>query len=181
MTAPAALPDRPVAQMDAGRDFFARLGFAMEPVGALWHLIKVAQLAQTDLDRIVAGHGISYADFLLLGALMMADPEPLRPSDIAPRLNVSNAVLSVRCRKLAAKGLLERGLKAQDRRAVPMRLTADGARCVAMVAAALEQQGSFLRHYADIAVADQALMERVLRELHARLDRDFLPVTRPDI
>jgi DNA-binding MarR family transcriptional regulator len=175
------MPDRPVAQMDAGRDFFARRGFAMAPVGVLWHLLKVAQLAQTDLDRIVVGYGISYADFQLLGALMMADPEPQRPSDIAPRLNVSNAVLSVRCRKLAAKGLLAREIRAQDRRAAPMRLTAEGAKCVQMAAAALEQEGSFLRHFADIAAPDQAVLDRVLRDLHARLDRDFLPATRSDI
>lgn len=178
---PPRPPDRPVAQMEAARTFFGPLGFAMEPVGALWHLLKVAQLAQTDLDRILADQGISYADFQLLGALMMTDPEPLRPSDIAPRLNVSIAVLSVRYRKLAAKGLIERQSRHADRRSAPVRLTQEGARLVHVCAAMLEQRGQFLQHYGQIAKQDRAVVDRVLRDLHARLDRDFLPVTRPDV
>ncbi|MCX7283214.1 MAG: MarR family transcriptional regulator [Novosphingobium sp.] len=176
----APLPDRPVRQLDSAREFFAPLGMSVGHIGALWHLLKVAQLVQSDIDRITAAQGISYADFQLLGALMMADPDPVKASELAPALNASHAVLSLRCRRLAAQGLLIREECPQDRRAIPMRITPAGARRVHETAKALERQGQFVQRYNALPQNQRASLEMILRVLHMRLDRDFLPQARKD-
>lgn len=180
MATNSVLPDRPIPQLDLAREFFAPMGMAVDHIGALWHLLKVAQLVQSDIDRITAAQGISYADFQLLGALMMADPEPVRASALAPALNASHAVLSLRCRRLEARGLLKRHGCTDDRRAMPMRITPAGAECVRSTAAALERQGRFVELFMALPRDRRATLEDILRDLHAHMDRHYQPQVRPE-
>jgi len=174
----APIASRPVPQLDAGKAFFGDMGFAVDHLGPLWHLLKAAQLVMGDLDRIAAEQGISYADFQLLGALMMAAPDPVSATTLAAALNVSNAVLSLRSGRLAAMGLIDRVGRGPDRRTRPMRLTPEGRARTEIVARDLERRGAFVRHLAQLDAADRTTLERVLRDLHARMDRDYLPSPR---
>ena len=138
-------------------------------------------MLEADLNRIGALHGLSIADFHLLGALMIDGPEPLRATDLALTLNVSNAALSSRIGKLARKGLLIRSASASDRRAALLQLTEQGAAKVQAIGLALEQGGSFVRHFRQLDEAKQAALGEIMGELHDAMDRDFLPVTRPTL
>lgn len=174
----APIASRPVPQLDAGKAFFGDMGFAVDHLGPLWHLLKAAQLVMSDLDRIASEQGLSYADFQLLGALMMAAPDPVRAATLAAALNVSNPVLSLRSARLAAMGLIERVQQGSDRRTRPMRLPPEGRARTEIVARELERRGAFVRHLAQLDKADRATLERVLRDIHERMDRDYLPSPR---
>lgn len=141
--------------------------------------MAVGQLLETDLNRISGAHGVSLADFHLLGALMIDAPAPLRATDLALALTVSNAVMTGRIANLERKGLLTRAPSPTDRRAVMVHLTDAGADKVKTVGAALEQQGRFIRHYQQLPEDDQQALARIMGDLHTLLDRDFLSVTRP--
>ena len=171
-------PRRPIDQLEAGRSFFAGLDLDVGHFGAMWHSFKVGQLLETDLNRISGAHGLSIADFHLLGALMIDGPEPLRATDLALTLQVSHAVLSGRIGRLARKGLLARSTSATDRRAVLLHLTEQGADKVRAIGLALQREGRFVRHYRRLPEADQLSLSRIMGELHTLMDRDFLPATR---
>ncbi|MBW8859957.1 MAG: MarR family transcriptional regulator [Caulobacter sp.] len=171
-------PRAPVDQLQAGMAFYAALGLDVRHFGPMWHVMKVAQLVETDLNRISGRHGLSIADFHLLGALMMEPQKPLRPTDLALALNVSNAALTARIRKLADKGLVVGAPADGDRRVTVLQLTAKGSDVVLAIGAAIEREGHFVRYFRALPEADQQALGRILGELHTQMDRHFLPAPR---
>jgi DNA-binding MarR family transcriptional regulator len=178
-TPPAPKPRAPIDQLAAGAAFFAALGLDVRHFGPMWHVMKVAQLVETELNRIAGRHGLSIADFHLLGALMMEADTPMRPTDLALALNVSNAALTARIRKLTGKGLVV-GETGRDRRATVLRLTDQGSRTVLAIGAAIEREGHFVRYFRGLPDADQQVLGRVMGQLHTLMDRHFLPAPRGD-
>jgi DNA-binding MarR family transcriptional regulator len=168
----------PVDQLQAGMAFFSALGLDVGHFGPMWHVMKVAQLVETDLNRISGRHGLSIADFHLLGALMMDAEKPLRPTDLALALNVSNAALTARIRKLADKGLVVGKPGQDDRRVTFLHLTALGSRTVLAIGAAIEREGHFVRYFRGLPPADQQALDRIMGGLHTLMDRHFLPAWR---
>lgn len=161
--------------------FFAALGLDVRHFGPMWHVMKVAQLVETDLNRISGRHGLSIADFHLLGALMMDAEKPLRPTDLALALNVSNAALTARIRKLVDAGLVISKPAEADRRVTFLHLTAQGSRIVLAIGAAIEREGHFVRYVRGLPQADQQALGRIMGELHTLMDRHFLPAHRGDL
>lgn len=180
MTIPSSKSVRPADQLAAGKAYFAELGLDVSHFGAIWHLFKVGQLMGIDLNQISRRHGLSIADFHLLSALMMNDPVPMRATDLARALNVSNAALSGRVGRLAERGLLTCTESATDRRTKMLHHTSEAAEKVRCIGSDLERGGRFVHHYRQLSVADREALERVISQLHTMMDRDFLPVTRGD-
>jgi hypothetical protein len=94
----------PVEHAQAAIDFHATLGKDVSYHPAIWHSYKVGQLLIADLDRLCAQRDLSMADVHLLGVARIDRPEPLRATDLAQTLNVSNAVLSARLKRLEGRG-----------------------------------------------------------------------------
>jgi DNA-binding MarR family transcriptional regulator len=181
MPAPPLRPRRPLEQLAAGSAFFGELNFDVRHFGALWHTLQVGQLLIAELNRIAGIHSVSIADFFLLGALMIDDQTPLRASDLALALGVSNAALSGRVEKLAAAGLLTREASTVDRRTALLRLTGAGSAKVRTVGLALEKDGTFAREIRALSEADRAGLIRIMGHLHSKMERDFLPVKRSKV
>lgn len=160
--------------------FFAALGLDVRHFGPMWHILKVAQLVETDLNRISSAEGLSIADFHLLSALMMEGDKPLTATDLALTLNVSNAALTKRVQKLTRQGLLLRQGAECDRRAVMLHLTLEGAAKVRSVASAIEREGLFVRYFRSLSEADRLSLGRVLGDLHTRVERHFDPASRSE-
>ena len=173
-------PRRPADQLEAGRSFFSGMDLEVGHFAALWHSFKVGQLLAADMNRVARVHGLSIADFHLLGALMIDGAAPLRATDLAYTLQVSNAVLSGRIARLARLGLLARSSSETDRRANLLSLTVAGAEKVQAIGVALEQDGHFVQHYRRLPEADKQALSRIMGEMHTLMDRDFLPTSRPD-
>jgi DNA-binding MarR family transcriptional regulator len=172
------MTQHPVDELETAAAFYAELDLDVSYFGAQWHTFNVGHLLVTDLDRITRRHGISIADLHLLGALRIDRPKPLRPTDIARTLNVSNAVLTPRIAKLERAGLLIREASADDRRAVTLRLTPDGTAKAVAIVAELGREANFVRYYKRLPEDDRMALTRIMGELHNMLDRDFLAASR---
>jgi DNA-binding MarR family transcriptional regulator len=172
------MPRRPAEELKAANVFYAKLGLDVSYFAAQWHTFNVGHLLATDLDRITRRHGLSVADLHLFGALRIERSKPLRATDLAITLQVSNAVLSARIAKLERQGLLIRARSAADRRAFELRLTPEGARKSVAVVAEMGRKAHFVRHYKRLSKDDRAALARIMGELHDLLDRDFVPVPR---
>jgi DNA-binding MarR family transcriptional regulator len=171
-------PRGPVGQLQAGMAFYAALGLDVSHFGPMWHMLKAAQLMENDLNRICAGHGVSLADFHLLGALMMEADTALRATDLALALNVSNAALTGRIARLAQAGLVRREADPADRRTMRIVLTPAGEASVRAVGAAIERDAIFVRHFRRMPPEQGQMLDALLAALHSDLERHFLPVSR---
>lgn len=173
-------PVEPRDQLSAGKAFFSAHGLDVQHFAAIWHIFKIAQLMETDLNEISKRHGISIADFHLLSALMMQSPEPMRATDLAYALNVTNAALSIRIRKLAEQGFLAFSISMTDRRAKHIVLNSEGREKVIVVGRDLEKNGRFARHFKSLSQHDRENLDRMAADIHTRLARDFAPAPRQD-
>jgi DNA-binding MarR family transcriptional regulator len=171
---------KPSDQLSAGKIFFAALGLDVRHFGAIWHVFKIGQLMTTDLNDLCGRHGISLADFHVLGALLMEAPKPLRATDLAEALNVSNAALSKRINRLSVTGLLRCAPSPSDKRTKLLTISDAGRKLAERVGKELEEQGSFAAHYRRLSPEDQGHLDRITSHLHEQLSRDFLPAPRGD-
>jgi DNA-binding MarR family transcriptional regulator len=173
--------DRPVEQQEIASTFYAALGMDVSYFPAIWHTYKVGQLLMADLDRICRGLGLSMADVHLLGVIRIDAAAPLRATDLAQTLHVSNAVLSTRIARLEVEGQIVRTPSPDDRRAFTLQLTPSGADTLDRAIQAVNRQSNFLKRYRRLSETDRAHLARIMGALHDGLDRDFISTTRGDI
>src|ERR1700750_788326 len=95
------LPRRPVEEVAVAREFYAEIGQEVRYFSAMWHTFNVGHMLETDLDRICRRFDVSIADFNLMGALRIERLHPMRATDLAITLQVSNGALTARVAKLA--------------------------------------------------------------------------------
>ena len=164
---------RPLEEVSVAQAFYADLGHDVHYFSALWHVFNVGHMLATDLDRICRRYGLSIADFNLMGALRIDRPQPLRATDLAITLQVSNAALTDRIARLAACGMLTKSQAQGDRRAFTLQLTPEGAIKVEAIHAAVAQESHFVHEVNQLPEADRAALARIMGELHSKLDRYF--------
>ena len=165
---------RPVDEVTVARAFYSDLGQDVGYFSALWHTFNVGHMLATDLDRICRQYDLSVADFNLMGALRIDRPTPLRATDLAVTLQVSNGALTARITKLADQGMLTKSPARGDRRAFTLELTAQGAAKVEAIHFAIAQDSHFVREVNRLSETDRAALERIMGELHSQLDRYFV-------
>lgn len=138
---------------------------------ALWHTYKVGQLMATDLDRICRRYGLSMADVHLLSAVRVEGSMQLRATDLARRLDVSNAVLSTRLARLERKGLLKRVPCVTDRRAFEVKLSPEGVTTIDAASEDIGKSAIFASCFRALATRDRDALSRVMGEMHDQLAR----------
>lgn len=168
----------PIDQIEKGQTYFRALDLEVEHFGPLWHLIKIAQLLDTELSRIAASHGISIADFHLLSAVMMESDAAPCANDLAMKLNLSNAALSLRIRKLERLAAIERKENPADRRQALLTILPKGEDLVRQVGKSLEDRARFMPWFKELRENDRVQLAALLGDLHLRLHRDFEPARR---
>ena len=178
MNTGSSASQRPTKEVEAARAFDAELGLAVDYFPALWHTFNVGHMMATDLAQVCRRFTLSLADFNLMGALRINRPKPLRATDLAITLQVSNAALTSRIDKLVSKGFLIKSPIADDRRAFELELTEAGQDLVDTIHQAIETESEFVRHFRRLSKDDRAALERIMGEMHALLDRDFKHVHR---
>lgn len=171
-------PKRPIEEVKVARTFYAGQGHDVTYFSALWHTFNVGHMLSIDLDRICRGYGLSIADFNLMGALRIERLQQLRATDLAVTLQVSNAALTARIARLEADGMISKSLSRSDRRASTLQLTAEGIRKVDAIHVAMSRESHFVRYFHALAPEDRAALERIMGELHTKLDRHFVHVHR---
>jgi DNA-binding MarR family transcriptional regulator len=167
------LQPRPIEEVKTARAFYAELGHDVRYFSALWHTFNVGHMLETDLDRICRDYDLSIADFNLIGALRIDHAQPLRATDLAVTLQVSNAALTARIVRLERIGILIKSPSPTDRRAFTLQLTQEGMRKVDAIHIAMARDSYFVRHFHQLPAEDRASLERIMGELHTQLDRYF--------
>jgi DNA-binding MarR family transcriptional regulator len=170
------MPRKPVDQLNAGRSYYARHlpGLDVEYFAPLWHLFTVGHLVTTDLDALARRFGCSFADLDLLGTLAIDERRPLRATDLASALYVSNAVISTRIARLEREGLLQRRKNDKDRRALDLVVTPRGRALIEAAIVAIAREAKIVRFFQELAPSDRAALARILGDLHQRFDREFV-------
>jgi DNA-binding MarR family transcriptional regulator len=163
----------PIDDVSNAMTFYAALGLDVRYFPALWHTFNVGHILATDLDRICRRHGLSIADFNLLGALRIERPRRLRPTDLAVTLQVTQAALSARISRLQRDGILVRSSATGDRRASMLHLTPKGMHMVEAIHLSIEHDSQFVRQFYRLSDVDRSALARIIGELHTQLDREF--------
>ena len=167
------MPRRPTDDVNDAMAFYGALGLDVRYFAALWHTFNVGHILATDLDRICRRHGLSIADFNLLGALRIDRARRLRPTDLAATLQVTQAALSARISRLERDRILVRSAATDDRRASMLHLTLTGRRMVEAIHLSIERDSQFVRQLYRLSEEDRATLARVMGEQHTALDREF--------
>jgi DNA-binding MarR family transcriptional regulator len=174
MEKPPKPHNRPLAEVAAAQEFYAKIGMDVGYFSALWHTFNVGHMLATDLDRICRRFGVSVADFNLMGALRIERLKQLRATDLAVTLQVSSGALTGRIVKLAKRGMLTKLPVPGDRRAFTMELTEAGAAIVEEIHAAITRESHFVREVSRLPDEDRVALARIMGELQSQLDRHFL-------
>lgn len=168
----------PVDLLQRATAYYVQNHFDVSYFPAVWHTFKVGHLLSTDLEQICQQYGISIADFHLLGAVVSEETGSSRAIDLAQRLNVSNAVLSTRIKKLQQHHFLLRQPCRHDRRSFVVTLTPQGKQVLADAGNAIARQCHFIDCFNHLSGEDQQALVRIMGELHNQLDRFSLSAGR---
>lgn len=135
----------------------------------LGRLLRAAQLADSELAKGIAGHGLQPGWFDLLAALRRAGPPyALNPTELMETTMLSSGGITKRLDRLVEAGLVERRPDPDDRRGTRVRLTRKGR---ATIDRALETHvGNEKRLLAGLSGAEQRTLDHLLRRLLNRLD-----------
>lgn len=95
------------------------------PAAIVGRIRRLAQLIQLQSDSVLAGCGISRAEFDIL-ALLTRTGRPMTPSELAAALITSGAGTTKRINKLVDAGLVTRESNPQDGRGAFIRMTLKG-------------------------------------------------------
>lgn len=130
----------------------------------VWRLATRWRVA---VDRALAPHGLTHAQYAVLASLSALQAEGRRPSQraLAEHTGLEALYVSKLCRALSAAGLLDRAGDPADSRAVRLSLTPAGesavARAVPVVRALVDRL---------LAPLDRDRTATFVRELHLLLD-----------
>jgi DNA-binding MarR family transcriptional regulator len=138
-------------------------------LGLVGRLLRTAQLAEADLARGLAGHGLQRGWFDLLAALRRSGrPYELNPTQLMSATMLSSGGMTKRLDRLVDAGLVERRPDPADRRGVLVKLTARGK---ALAERAIESHIANEEHLLrSLTPADRRALDGLLRRLLADLE-----------
>jgi DNA-binding MarR family transcriptional regulator len=115
-----------------------RNAMALPPeLGLLSPLTRLTLLVDAECERIAAGHGLAYADYLVLGVIRRSAGGLGRPTDMCAVLGRTTGGMTLTLDRLAAAGWVRRGPDDRDRRRIVVSLTPEGQRLAEAVNADL--------------------------------------------
>ncbi|HSF86375.1 MAG TPA: MarR family transcriptional regulator [Acidimicrobiia bacterium] len=149
-----------------------RPDFDASTAGVVNRILRLARLLESELDRVVARHGLSTkGDFDTLAALRRHTPEPeLSPTHLAEAALITTGGMTGRLDRLEKSGYVERRSDPGDRRALLVRLTTLGSEVVdEVLEASLQPQRALLE---PLGTGQRTELAQLLRLLLARLESE---------
>jgi DNA-binding MarR family transcriptional regulator len=142
----------------------------LEALGLVGRLFRSVQLADAELAKGLARHGLQRGWFDVLATLRRSGaPFELNPTELAESMLVSSGGMTKRLDRLAGAGLVERRPDPSDRRATRVRLTRRGKALVdRTLAEHLENQRRVL---GSLAPQQQRQLDGLLRRVLAGLEK----------
>jgi DNA-binding MarR family transcriptional regulator len=141
-----------------------------EALGLVGRMIRSVQIADGELARGLAGHGLQPGWFDVLAALRRAGPPfELNPTELSQAMLVSSGGMTKRLDRLVDAGLVERRPDPSDRRGTRVRLTRRGKALVdRAIVEHLENQRSLFR---TLTAQERRQLDGLLRKVLAQLER----------
>jgi len=103
----------------------------VSPTEVLQRITRLALLQSASFERLFAGHGLTWGEFLVLAALRRGGPPyRMNPTALFSSLILSSGAMTNRLDRLEAMGLIRRLPDPNDRRGRLVELTAKGRRSV---------------------------------------------------
>lgn len=139
------------------------------PMQVVGRISRIAMLAQRELDRVFAEHGLTGGDFDVLATLRRSgEPFRLTPGQLSRSTMVTTGGMTKRLDRLEAAGLVRRRPDPRDRRGSLIELTEQGRKVVDdAVESHLANEERLL---ATLSPARRAELARLLRELLLSLE-----------
>jgi DNA-binding MarR family transcriptional regulator len=173
---PAQLPEDHVSRVIAEwRE--ERPDLPVDPLGIINRACRLATHFMTAIHNVLAGSGVSAADFAVLATLRRAGhPYRLSQRQLMTELGLTSGTISVRIDQLTRRGLVRRDPDPSDGRGVLVTLTRPGEQLFDAIAP--EHLANQARLVAALSPAEQAQLARLLQVLLI----EFEPVAggRPD-
>lgn len=108
------------------------------PLEVVGRLLLCARHCEREIAAALDGFGLTFADFDVINTLRRrADPGGTNPTDLARSSLITSGAMTARLNRLESAGLVERAPDATDRRAVRVRLSAEGERLAERALAAV--------------------------------------------
>lgn len=139
-------------------------------LGIMGRLFRAAQLADAELGRGIAEHGLQPGWFDLLAALRRAGrPFELNPTQLMATTMLSSGGMTKRLDRLEDAGLVERRPDPSDRRGTLVGLTKQGRELVD--AALVTHVGNEERLLQPLSASERHALDELLRKLLSGLER----------
>jgi DNA-binding MarR family transcriptional regulator len=144
----------------------------------LARLFRIVHLADRELAKGTAAHGLQPGWFDLLAALRRAGPPyELNPSDLMDATMLSSGGITKRLDRLAEAAFVERRPDSDDRRRTLVRLTRKGR---AVIDRALDTHLANEQQLLEpLSRADRGALDRLLRQLLAELEANGIRLIDP--
>jgi len=158
--------------MEQAQDFLDRTYAARQKIGRGIHVadtadlervVRLAAYLERDLAEICVIHGLKTGQFQVLAELRGRDPMPMTASDIARAIVLTSGGMTPVLYQLEERGLINRQIDPEDRRARRITITEKGRSAVGR---AMEQR--LARHRALNAVleaGERETLSNILRKL----------------
>lgn len=130
---------------------------------ALRRILRATELYGRDLARDA---GVTAVQLRVLQ--IVSESDGCHPSEIADRMGVTQATISVLIKKLESYGLIERRQSESDRRQVDLTITDKGRAKVEVAPDALQQR--YVAQFESLPDYEQAMLVAVLEKVAAMLD-----------
>jgi DNA-binding MarR family transcriptional regulator len=141
----------------------------VRPLASLGRLLRLAQLADGELGRMLGAHGLQPGWFDVLAALRRGGPPyELTPGRLLDAMIVTSGGLTKRLDRMAEAGLVSRRPDPADRRGTLVRLTRKGRTTVDRALADHIANEAVL--LSSLTSAEQRTLDRLLRRLLVDLE-----------
>jgi DNA-binding MarR family transcriptional regulator len=138
------------------------------PMGVVGRISRLAQLLQSELERVFADHGVNGGEFDVLASLRRAGrPYRLTPTELSRALMVTSGGMTKRLAALEARDLIRREPDPDDGRSITVTLTREGKRLVEEVLPA--HVANELRLLGELTNKERAELARLLELLAVSL------------
>ena len=143
-------------------DWAAEAGLADDEVGVLTRLLRIQMFVSEALDNLVAPHGVSVADYMVLASIRRGCTSP---AELCRVLRRTTGGMTLTIARLINTGWVERTPVETDRRGIVMSLTPDGLAKATAIHGALHAWDDAL----DLPEADRDRIGVVLDEVTRHL------------
>ncbi len=118
--------------------------------------------------QALAGDDLSFAEGLILTAILFEEPSPIKPSQLADTFGTTRGNISHSLSSLEAKGFLQRKIDPEDARAYQVTLRPPGKKCALRVVGIFDRlQRTFEREIGKTRLKETLTAIRVIESLAA--------------